>query len=35
MAGENRITFGFIWHITHRCHKKEFLLKFVETGVAS
>jgi len=19
---------GFIWHITHRCHKKEFLLKF-------
>jgi len=20
---------GHIWHITHRCHKKEFLLKFV------
>ena len=20
---------GYIWHITHRCHKKEFLLKFV------
>lgn len=20
---------GLIWHITHRCHKKEFLLKFV------
>ncbi|MFO7733622.1 MAG: hypothetical protein R6X21_08235, partial [Candidatus Aminicenantes bacterium] len=19
---------GQIWHITHRCHKKEFLLKF-------
>jgi len=19
---------GGIWHITHRCHKKEFLLKF-------
>jgi REP-associated tyrosine transposase len=19
---------GFVWHITHRCHKKEFLLKF-------
>jgi putative transposase len=21
---------GLIWHITHRCHKKEFLLKFVK-----
>ena len=21
---------GYIWHITHRCHKKEFLLKFVK-----
>jgi putative transposase len=21
---------GQIWHITHRCHKKEFLLKFVK-----
>ncbi|MCP4022986.1 MAG: transposase, partial [Desulfobacteraceae bacterium] len=20
---------GHVWHITHRCHKKEFLLKFV------
>lgn len=20
---------GYIWHITHRCHQKEFLLKFV------
>ena len=20
---------GYVWHITHRCHKKEFLLKFV------
>ena len=19
---------GFVWHITHRCHKKEFLLRF-------
>jgi len=19
---------GFIWHITHRCHKQESLLKF-------
>jgi len=19
---------GHVWHITHRCHKKEFLLKF-------
>ncbi len=21
---------GHIWHITHRCHKQEFLLKFVK-----
>ena len=21
---------GFVWHLTHRCHKKEFLLKFVK-----
>ena len=21
---------GHIWHITHRCHKKEFLLKFAK-----
>jgi putative transposase len=20
---------GHVWHITHRCHKQEFLLKFV------
>ncbi len=20
---------GYVWHITHRCHKKEFLLKFI------
>jgi REP element-mobilizing transposase RayT len=20
---------GYVWHITHRCHKKDFLLKFV------
>ena len=19
---------GYVWHTTHRCHKKEFLLKF-------
>ena len=19
---------GYVWHITHSCHKKEFLLKF-------
>ena len=21
---------GYIWHITHRCHKREFLLKFLK-----
>ena len=21
---------GYAWHITHRCHKKEFLLKFAK-----
>ena len=21
---------GYVWHITHRCHKKEFLFKFVK-----
>jgi len=26
-ANRHYIT-GYIWHITHRCHKKEFLLKF-------
>jgi putative transposase len=20
---------GYVWHITHRCHHKQFLLKFV------
>ena len=20
---------GYTWHITHRCHKQEFLLKFI------
>jgi len=20
---------GYVWHITHRCHKREFLLRFV------
>ncbi len=29
MARANRHCIpGCIWHITHRCHKKEFLLKF-------
>jgi REP element-mobilizing transposase RayT len=23
---------GCIWHIIHRCHKKEFLLKFDRAG---
>ena len=23
---------GYIWHITHRCHKREFLLKFSKDG---
>jgi REP element-mobilizing transposase RayT len=27
MARANR-HYGNVWHITHRCHKKEFLLKF-------
>ena len=21
---------GHVWHITHRCHKQEFLLKFAK-----
>ena len=21
---------GYVWHVTHRCHKKEFLLKFAK-----
>lgn len=21
---------GYVWHLTHRCHKKEFLLKFAK-----
>jgi REP element-mobilizing transposase RayT len=30
MARANRhYISGYVWHITHRCHKKEFLLKFV------
>ncbi len=29
MARANRYYLpGYVWHITHRCHKKEFLLKF-------
>ena len=23
---------GYVWHITHRCHKKEFLLKFARAN---
>ena len=26
--GNRHYSAGYIWHITHRCHKKEFLLKF-------
>lgn len=30
MPRANRISIpGHVWHITHRCHKKSFLLKFV------
>ena len=29
MTRANRyFTAGNIWHVVHRCHKKEFLLKF-------
>ena len=29
MPRANRIYLpGMVWHITHRCHKQEFLLKF-------
>ena len=28
-ANRHYIT-GYLWHITHRCHKKEFLLKFAK-----
>ena len=21
---------GYVWHLTHRCHKREFLLKFAK-----
>jgi REP element-mobilizing transposase RayT len=21
---------GYVWHITHRCHKKEYLLRFAK-----
>ena len=31
MARANRYFLpGYLWHITHRCHKKEFLLKFAK-----
>jgi len=31
MARANRhFISGYVWHITHRCHKKEFLLKLVK-----
>ena len=26
--GNNHYLPGYVWHITHRCHKREFLLKF-------
>lgn len=25
---KRRYLSGYAWHITHRCHKREFLLKF-------
>ena len=31
MARANRhYNSGFVWHITHRCHKNEFLLRFAQ-----
>ena len=24
---------GYVWHITHRCHRKDFLLKFEAGGM--
>jgi len=31
MARANRhFVSGYAWHITHRCHKKEFLFKLVK-----
>jgi hypothetical protein len=24
---------GYVWHITHRCHRKNFLLKFEAGGM--
>ena len=31
MARANRhFLSGYVWHITQRCHKKEFLLKFAK-----
>jgi len=34
MPRRNRIHIpGFLWHITHRCHKKEYLLKFEKDKV--
>jgi len=30
MPGANRYSIpGYTWHITHRCHKQEFLFKFM------
>lgn len=26
--GSKHYISGYVWHITHRCHKKEFLLRF-------
>jgi putative transposase len=28
MPRANRYLPGYVWHITHRCHQKKFLLKF-------
>jgi len=31
MARANRhFISGYAWHLTHRCHKREFLLKFAK-----
>ena len=31
MARANRhFLSGYVWHLTHRCHKKDFLLKLVK-----
>jgi len=26
---------GYAWHITHRCHKKEFRLKFAREQIGT